>query len=280
MRALGNTFIAGFVIVLTPALVAQSAPTFPALSPSDLIRAVVANELKPESGHSHWMYEVDKEEDGKKQTRQVIQTHHGTLERLVAIDGHSLSPGKQQEESARIEKLAVNAQELRKLEESRKRDSAQCEAFFRMIPDAFLFQYAGREGEFVKLAFKPNPSFQPPSREARVLHALEGEILVQAQQLRLAAISGHLVEEVKFAGGLLGYLEKGGTFTVKRVELAPSQWMLADLAVNMNGKALFFKTIAVQQKESRSNFRKVAEDMTLSDAARLLTNPVALAANR
>jgi hypothetical protein len=46
----------------------------------------------------------------------------------------------------------------------------------------------------------------------------------------------------------------------------------------MKGKALFFKTIAVQQKEYRSNFRAVPASLSLAEAAQL-TNNVLMAAN-
>jgi hypothetical protein len=38
----------------------------------------------------------------------------------------------------------------------------------------------------------------------------------------------------------------------------------------MHGKALFFKTIAVQQDEIRSNFQRVPDDMTLAQAVEQL----------
>ncbi len=258
---------------------AQSPGPDPAISPNELMRAVIANELKPTSDANHWMYEVEKDEDGQKQSKEVAQTREGSLERLIATDGHILSSGKQQEEAIRIENLLKNPQERQRQEELRKKDAKECEAFLRMIPDSLLFTYQGQEGPFVKLSFKPNPSFQPSSRAAHVLHAMEGQILVQAKEQRLAAISGRLVEEVKFGGGLLGHLEKGGTFSVRRAALGPAQWMLVAMDVNMKGKALFFKNIAVQQKEYRRNFRKLPDDLTLADAAQILTNHVTLAAN-
>ena len=258
---------------------AQSPGPDPAISPNELMRAVIANELKPTSDANHWMYEVEKDEDGQKQSKEVAQTREGSLERLIATDGHILSSGKQQEEAIRIENLLKNPQERQRQEELRKKDAKECEAFLRMIPDSLLFTYQGQEGPFVKLSFKPNPSFQPSSRAAHVLHAMEGQILVQAKEQRLAAISGRLVEEVKFGGGLLGHLEKGGTFSVRRAALGPAQWMLVAMDVNIKGKALFFKNIAVQQKEYRRNFRKLPDDLTLADAAQILTNHVTLAAN-
>ena len=93
-----------------------------------------------------------------------------------------------------------------------------------MVPEAFLFEYAGEGGGLVKLTFKPNPTFRPPSREGKVLHEMAGEVLIEAKKQRLVSISGQLMNEVKFALGLLGHLEKGGQFAVKRTEVAPAHW--------------------------------------------------------
>ena len=70
--------------------------------------------------------------------------------------------------------------------------------------------YAGRQGDLVTLTFRPNPNFQPPSLEARVFHGMQGEMTVDTKQERLAAINGHLMEDVKFGGGLLRTPGQGG----------------------------------------------------------------------
>ena len=279
MRGLGKWgFVAGFTLLLGPAGFAQPATSDPLISPIDLVRAVVVNELKP-ADRARWMYELEKEEDGQKQTRQVVQTRQGSLEPLIAIDGHSLPSEKQQEELVRIEKLVSHPREWQKLEEVQRKEAEQCETFFKLIPEAFVFSYDGHEGGLIKIRFKPNPAFQPSSREARMLHALEGEMLVEAKELRLATISGHLMQDVKFGAGLLGYLQKGGKFSVTRTKIGPGQWALTAMDVDMKGKALFLKTIAVQQKEYRTSFRKVTDDLTVADAANLLTGHLTLAAN-
>jgi hypothetical protein len=88
------------------------------------------------------------------------------------------------------------------------------------------------------------------------------------------------MNEVKFAGGLLGHLEKGGQFSVKRTEIAPGQWEVTEMAVNMRGKALLFKTISVQQKELHRNFDRVPDDLTISDAAAILLKQSLIAERR
>lgn len=218
--------------------------------------------------------------DGKQETREVVETKSGSLDRLIAIQGKPLTDAQQHNETERIFRLSRNADEERKLEQTRQKDARQCSAFLRMIPDAFLFDYVGQSGEVIKLTFRPNPSFQPPSREGRVLHQMAGEIWINTKQQRLVSIDGQLMNDVKFGGGWLGHLEKGGQFAVKRTEIAPSHWELTEMTVNMRGKALLFKTIAVQQKEVHTNFQPVPADLTLSDAAGLLLKQVLVAAKQ
>lgn len=251
------------------------------ISPADLVKAVIRSELNPSDGSEvRWKYLQVKEVDGKQETRQVVETKSGSLDRLIAIAGRPLSAGQQRDETERILRLSHNPEDQRKLEQARKKDAEQCDAFFKMVPEAFLFEFAGQSGNVVKLVFKPNPAFQPASREGKVLHEMAGEVWVDAKQLRLVSINGHLVNEVKFAGGLLGHLEKGGQFAVKRTEVAPARWEVTEMAVNMQGKALLFKTISVQQKELHQNFERVRDDLTIADAAAILLKQSLIAANR
>lgn len=279
---LGRCTLAGLIAFLPiAAAFSQSASVGPPISANDLVRAVVANELKPPNGnHGRWMYHVNREEQGKKKAKEVVQTGQGSLDRLVAVDGQPLNAKAQQDESERIRNLVRNPAEQQRIEQTKKKDAEQCKAFFKMLPDAFTFIYASRDGDVIKLNYRPNPSFQPPSREARVFHEMEGELWVREKQRRLIRIQGQLVADVNFAGGLLGHLEKGGHFNVEQRELSPGQWDLTLMEVDMKGKALFFKTIDVNEKEYRSDFRTVPDGLTLAEAADILSHEVTVAANR
>jgi len=268
-------------VLLVSHLATAQSQSSAALPPIDLVKAVIRSEFDPSDvTEVRWKYLLVKEVDGKQETREVVETKSGSIDRLIAIAGRPLSAGQQRDETERIVRLSHNPEEQGKLERTRKKDAEQCDAFLKMVPDAFLFEYAGESGGLIKLTFKPNPAFWPPSREGKVLHEMAGEIWVDAKQLRLVSITGQLVNEVKFAGGLLGRLEKGGQFTVKRAEVTPRQWEVTDLTVNMHGKALLFKTISVQQKEVHRNFERVADDLTIADAAALLLKQSLIAARR
>ena len=76
--------------------------------------------------------------------------------------------------------------------------------------------------------------------------------------------------EVKFWDGLLGHLDKGGTFTVKQRNVGGGHWEVTELNVQMSGKALLFKMIAVREKQLDWDFRSLPEHTTLKQAERLL----------
>ncbi|HWH57732.1 MAG TPA: hypothetical protein VN682_08885 [Terriglobales bacterium] len=260
--------------------VAQSQAS-PQLSPATLVKSVIYNEMHPLSVSTvHWKYRLEKTSDGKQETRTVIETQSGSLDRLLAIAGKPLTEGQQAEEARRIFRFSHSPEEQRKAEQARQKDSDQCNAIFKMIPDAFNFQQTGQSGDAVRLSFTPNPQFRPPSREGKVFQHMTGEMWVSASQKRLIAIDGRLTSDVKFGGGLLGHLEKGGQFMVKRAEVAPNDWEVTELTVNMQGKALLFKSISVQQKELHSNFERMPNDISIADAAGLLLKQTLVASKR
>lgn len=270
-----------FVIAfLTSAAVAQSSSP-QRLSPITAVKNVIYNEMHPSGANNvHWKYRLEKTSGSKQETRTVIETQSGSLDRLMAVAGKPLSGAQEANEAKRILRFSHSPDEQRKAEEARRKDAEQCNTFLKMIPDAFVFEYAGQSGNATKLNFKPNPRFQPSSREGKVLQQMTGEMWVDARQQRLISITGQLMNEVKFGGGLLGHLQKGGQFIVKRAEIGPGDWEVTELTVNMQGKALLFKNIAVQQKEVHSNFERMPNELTIADAANVLLRQSLIASTR
>jgi hypothetical protein len=272
--------LAGFILLLACCLGVAQTTGQP--SPVELVKAVIYNEVHPANSNDevHWKYRLDKMLDGKQETREVVETKSGSLDKLLSIAGSPLNDAQQRGEAERILKLSRDPGQQRKAEQARRKDAEQCNSFLQMIPNAFVFENAGQDGDLLKITFRPNPNFQAPTREGKVLQQMAGEMWVDASQKRLVSIDGQLVNEVKFAGGLLGHLEKGGQFAVKRAELANGDWEVTEINVNMHGKALLFKSISVQQKEIHSNFERVPEDLTLGDAANLLLQQALVAAKQ
>ncbi len=269
------------IILLGSTSLSQSGSGSPGLSADELVRRVVTKELKvQEEDFGHWMYRLEKEESGKKQSQVIVETRDGSLSRLLSIDGRPLNAKQQLKENQRIQWLVNNPGEQRKLQQASNRKTEQGERLFKILSEVFVFGYASRQGDLVTLTFRPNPDFRPPSVEARVFHSMQGELTVDAKQERLVAINGHLIEDVKFGSGLLGHLDKGGRFEVRQTEVASGQWEMTVLVVDMKGKILLFKTVDVQQVESHSDFHRVPNDLTLAEAASILNGQTVAADNR
>jgi len=250
------------------------------VSANDLARRVITNELRFQDDHTNWMYRLEKEQYGKKQVEEIIETKEGSLSRLLSINDHSLTAKQQEEEDQRVQELMTSQSAKRKLQRVLDAETLQGRRLFKMLPDAFVFNYAGGDGNLVRLSFRANPNFRPPSLEARVFHDMEGEMWVDCKQERLAAFNGHLNQDVKFGFGLLGHLDKGGHFEVGQAEVVPGHWDMTSMSVEMTGKALLFKSIGVQKRENRRDFHQVSDDLTLAQAADILNRHIVVADNR
>jgi hypothetical protein len=275
----GAATVLVIVILLGSATLSQSDSGSP-VSANDLARRVITNELKFQDDHTNWMYRLEKEQYGKKQVEEIIETKEGSLSRLLSINERPLTAKQQEEEDQRVQELMTSRSAKRKLQRVLDAETLQGRRLFKMLSDAFEFNYAGDEGNLVKLSFKPNPNFHPPSLEARVFHDMEGEMWVDCKQERLAAFNGHLTQDVKFGLGLLGHLDKGGHFEVRQAEVVPGHWDMTTMSLAMTGKALLFKSIGVQKTENRRNFHQVSDDLTLTQAADILNGHIVVADNR
>jgi len=267
------------IILLGIPALPQSVPSGQ-LSANDLAQRVVTNELNFQDDHTHWMYRLEKEQNGKTLVEEIVETKNGSLSRLLSINDRSLTAKQQLEEDHRVQELMTSRSAQQKLRRALEAETLQGRRLFKMLPAAFVFNYAGSEGNLVKLSFRPNQSFHPPSMEARVFHDMEGEMWVDCKQERLAGFDGHLTQSVNFGFGLLGHLDKGGHFEVRQAEVVPGHWDMTTLSLEMTGKALLFATIGVQKRENHKDFRRVSDDLTLTEAASILNNQTVVADNR
>ena len=247
-------------------------------NPRELVREVVENGLGArDTDQNHWCYREVGRKDGRRETREVCQTKAGTIDRLIAINDQPVSPEQQRREDVRLRTLLGDPAEIRKERQKQREDSAKQFRMFSTFPEAFRYEYAGGEGNLVKLKFAPNAQFVPSSRQEEVFHHLEGMMWVDPKQKRLARIDGQLTSEVKFAGGLLGHLDKGGVFSVRFKGLDSGQWVLIALHVDMTGRALLFKTVSVQEERDFDDYRRVPDTLTLQQAAELLVKDASAA---
>lgn len=246
----------------------------PPPDPQRLAREVFHNEIRAQTqDQSLWCYHETKQDRGQRKLFAVCQTKDGEVDRLVAVNSTKLDASQQQAEDKRVQSIVQNRSHLRREQKKRAEDGKQTRDLMKMFPEAFRFENAGTRGDLVTLKFFPEPNFHPSSRAERVFSHMEGTLLVDSQQKRLLEIDGRLTSEVKFGGGWLGHLEKGGVFHVKQQEFGSGHWEMTLLRVQMRGKALFFKTINVQEDQTFTDFHQEPDGINLQQAFEAVRQP-------
>jgi len=239
----------------------------------ELVVAVVANELADREQLRKWIWMIEKRVGKETLTEEQVETRDGPIYRLLAIDGAALNPGQREQDDARLGRLLKDPGLLLKLKQAQDDDELKLQELLTIMPHAFLFDYDGVEGNLLRVKFRPNPDYTPPTYEARVIHSLAGTILIDSDRNRLTKVVGHLENRVVFGYGLLGRIDSG-TMEFGRVEVGPQQWKTAFINIHFSGRVALFKTISRDQYERRSDFRLVASDLSLSDAKALLGSRV------
>src|SRR6202011_4201993 len=104
------------------------------VSASDLARRVITNELKFQDDHTNWMYRLEKEQDGKKQVEEIIETKEGSLSRLLSINDRPLTAEQQEEEDQRVRELMTSRGAQQKLRRALDTETLQGRRLFKMLP--------------------------------------------------------------------------------------------------------------------------------------------------
>jgi hypothetical protein len=239
----------------------------------ELVATVVANELADREQLRKWIWMIEKRAGKETLTEEQVETRDGPLYRLLAIDGTALNPGQRQQDDARLGRLLKDPGLLLKLKQAQDDDELKLQKLLSLMPHAFLYDYDGIEDNLLRVKFRPDPDYTPPTYEARVIHSLAGTLLIDSERKRLTKVVGHLVNRVEFGYGLLGRIDSG-TVEFGRVEVGPQQWKTAFINIHFSGRIAIFKTVSKDQYERRSDFRLVASDLSLSDAKDLLVSRV------
>jgi len=279
--------IAGVFILLLAAesrVAAAQSLALPTIEPSQdaamFVRDVLLTELEAQLHEQVlWTYRLRKTEDGQEKLFAVCQTKDGEIDRLLTVNGQPLSWEAAQAEDRRIQKLIAHPSQLYQRQKKQRDDAEQARNLLKAFLEAFRFQYDGMRENRVALTFTPNPKFHPSGRVQQVFRHMEGTLLLDSEHKRLTGIDAKLTSEVKFDGGLLGHLDKGGTFSVRLQEVSAGYWEITSMRIQMIGKALFFKTLNVQQDETYSDFRLLPANTSLQRATELLNDSVKLLAS-
>ena len=242
--------------------------TVHAQSPQQIIQQAVNSErAADQNDHSNWIY-LEEIHKPKEHTLQwVAATQVGDVPRALEKNEQKLPEAQQRD---LVQGFLHDSRAQKKQLSEANHDNQQLDDLLKLLPVAFIWTQTGTTATNTTLHFEPAPNFHPPTREARVFSTMTGDLVVDNQQHRIGRMSGHLMHDVTFGGGLLGKLKERSSFSLQQDQVGPSLWQLTSFHVHLEGNALIFKSISLQQDDDRSSFQLEPATTTLDQAATLV----------
>jgi hypothetical protein len=274
------------VLPILPVALALSLSTLGAadglstVTPSELIRRAVQNEIKNNNQGPKYMCRQRKETLTGSQIKLMVETRDAMVGMVVANNDQPLNQEQRRAEYGRIERFLQQPSELEKKQAQEKENAERVNLILKALPDAFVYEYDGTETgrpgvgkpgvQLVRLKFRPNPRYDPPTHVEQVLIGMQGVVLVDPQNQHIARIDGTLFKDVGFGWGILGHLDRGGHFQVEQSDVGNNNWTIARMDLAFTGKILLFKSLNIRSTEIFSDFRTVPADLTFAQGIDLL----------
>ena len=245
------------------------------------MRSVVANEVAAAQDTSvKFMFRSRRTTDKGVQNRIYAEANEALASLIIGHTDQPLTPQQEREEGDKLAQLAKNPDRLRRKQEHEKQEMEHTTRIMKALPDAFCYQYAGTENagsgvgkpgvQLIRVNFKPNPSYTPPSTIEQVLQGLEGYILVDPVARRIARIDGKLVKQVNFGWGIFGRLDNGGTFRVQQADVGDGNWVVTQMTLKLTGKILLLKSLNLVSDEVFEDFQRLPDNLPFAKAVELL----------
>jgi hypothetical protein len=264
-----------FLACCLPALAGQESNP----SPVEIVRRTVANECA-RSDRANFMFRDFKQTAKGSQTKLIVETKDATAGMLVEVNGKPLTPEQIKAENDRLNYLIHDPEALQKKRKDEKDDEERTVRIMKALPDAFIYENdgtlpgsadTGREGhQLLRLKFRPNPRYSPPTHTEQVLTGMQGYLLIDEEEHRIARIDGALFKEVGFGWGILGHLDKGGKFLVQQADVGDHHWEVTHMNLDFTGKVLLFKSLNIKSNETFSDFRPAPTNLTFKEGVQLL----------
>jgi hypothetical protein len=270
-----RVFAVVFWLATSSASTGQATKLHEDMPPAAMVRVAVDRELAAarDTRIKH-LFRSRRTTPRGSQTKLYAETNDAIVGLVIAENDVPVSASQQQSEIAHLERIVGNRDEMRRKQKQEHEDAERTLRIVRALPDAFVYQYDGTEpgqenigragGEFVRLKFRPNPHYAPPSRVEQVLQGMQGSVLIDPTECRLARIQASLFRQVSFGWGILGHLDKGGSFLVEKSDLGDGIWDLRRIRLSFTGKIMMVKSLVIKSDEIFDDYRKLPENTTFA----------------
>jgi hypothetical protein len=222
-----------------------------------------------------YMYEVTRQkltlganaEILKNDTRtyEITPLEGGDYRKLIKIDGKPLSDLATRQEEAKLEenfkkRSRISRSERTALEKKKTERCRKEEQFWNEALKAFDFEEVGIQtiGGRPARMFKavPRPQYIPAAHDFELFKKITGKIWIDTADDQVSRAEVKFVEDIRFGGGFLARVNKGGTFTVLQRKVNDEVWFPVHCEVAVNGRIALFKGFNLKIISDFANYRK------------------------
>ncbi len=217
---------------------------------------------------------------------RVYPTGTGTVKIVMADSGAQVTPEKFREELREVEQDLVWA-----LDPDEPRQQARVVKWKKRTAERYRAVEAFRDGYEIswlgserlpnssahrpleKLLLDPKPATASGSIATELLAASRITLWVDPQSGAVVQLDAELVRDLRFGGGILGKIDKGGRVHIEQKEVAPGIWLPALISHQVQGRKLLSHEESVRTVEARDHLHVGPPSQLLPEVRRELSNP-------
>jgi hypothetical protein len=277
---------------MTQSLHAQSgtepAPTEAPFPPiRDLMLAVESNQRRFEAARRDYIYHVhtveedyDSHEHVKKTTvtdAESLSINGVRVDKVVAKNGHPLTPDEQKKEDERVDKEVSKGQARRTKNEDKGRETDQrgneITPVSRILElgsftNPRRVQLDGRTA--ILLDFAGDPQAKTHNSFEGIVKDLVGQIWIDEKDRVLVRGEGHFLHDFKLGGGLVADIHQGLHFNFRSTKVNDEVWLPAHIEGEGSARVLLFVQIRGHVTVTTSDYRKFRTSSTIIPSNRVI----------
>jgi len=237
----------------------------------DVVAQMLANEKEAMTRRGMYEYvslERSERTGGHLWTEHVVETPMGRIRYLMQEDGKPLPPEREAQERGRLADILAHQSEFEAKEHAQKDDEEKARQMMSILQKAFVMENMRAEGPDWHIDLRPDPNYSPDGMQEKVMHAMNGYILINQKELRIHRLEGKLPQDVSIGFGILATVHAGTHFLTERSEVE-DDWRTSHVVSVLNGRIIFFKTLSKNQDMVRQQFHKLAKPLSLQEAVAL-----------
>lgn len=199
------------------------------------------------------------------QTYQVLMIDGSPYDKTLAIDGQPLSPSAAAEENRKMEREIARrrqqspAARQKRIADYQKQRHQDHELMEQMV-QAFKYQLVSTETvnghQCFVLSASPDPAYEPPNRETKVLTGMRGKLWIDTQQYQWVKVWAQVFQPVTF-GLFIAHVYPGTEFMLEQQPMEGNLWLPSHFTMKVKSRILFYSRDIVDD-ETYTGYRRMA----------------------